>query len=170
MIIIGIDPGLNNTGWGVIEYSAIEKTNKYINAGVITPKKMLKSKPKKQEIECTMEGSFFSRIKTIHEGLVEILKTYPPEIIVLEKIFVNNNMKSSLDFAYARGSIMLTLALHTKRIEEISPNLMKKRVTGNGHASKDQVIYMVERILNIKLEDQKADLYDALALTLAVII
>lgn len=147
---MGIDPGLNNTGWGVLKYSS--SSYAYIDSGII---------------ETSVKNSLFNRIKIIHDQLNSVIDKYSPEIISLEKIFVNNNMKSSLNFAYARGSIMLTLAMRNINIEEIAPNLIKKRITGNGHASKQQVAYMVQSILNIKLDEKKFDVYDALAIALA---
>jgi crossover junction endodeoxyribonuclease RuvC len=148
-IIIGVDPGLNNTGWGIVEFHG--GSNTYIDSGIIKTNS-------KQE--------FAQRLKLIHASINEVLEKYNPEFVVIEKIFINTNAKSSLDFAYTRGSIILTLALNNLKIQELSPNSVKKRITGNGHASKEQIRYMVQNILKIQSDYNNFDTYDALALAM----
>lgn len=148
-LVIGIDPGLNNTGWGIVELCA--GSSAHVESGVI---------------KTSAKDEFPQRLKLIHGSINQILNKYNPEFAVIEKIFVNMNAKSSLDFAYTRGSIILTLALRDIKIQELSPNSVKKRITGNGHATKEQMRYMVQNVLKIQPECKKFDAYDALALAM----
>ena len=140
MIIIGVDPGLIKTGWGIIEKNFNEI--KYIASGVIkTP--------------TTIEMG--ERLKNIYEKLDTIIKTYSPDEFAIEETFVNKNPISSLKLGQARGVAMLTASLNNISISEYSPNLIKKSVTGAGKAEKQQMVAMVHYIfpkVEIKLEDE----------------
>ena len=105
-----------------------------------------------------------NRLHSLHTGLSSVLKKFNPQISVLEKIFVNKNPGSSLNFAYARGVILLALATYGQKLQEVSPNSVKKIITGNGHATKEQVKYMVQNTLKVKLDKVGFDVYDALGL------
>lgn len=148
-IVLGIDPGLSKIGWGVVNFTPDEPL--YISSGFITT---------------STKDCLSQRLKKIHDFIVEVVHQFSPQSVVLEKIFVNTNPGSSLNFAYARGAIMLSLVLNNLKIQELSPNTVKKRLSGNGHATKEQIKYMVQKILNISLDDKNSDVYDALALAI----
>lgn len=152
-IVLGIDPGLLRTGWAVVEYVTASEM-RYVDSGIV------KMNP---------SGEFFFKLETIHKAITDVIEQLNPTVAVLEKIFVNSNPHSSLNLAYCRGALMLTLTLKGLHIIEIAPNSMKKRITGNGHATKVQVKYMVEQLLGLKSNLSKySDLYDALALASSV--
>ena len=112
--------------------------------------------------------SLLDRLKFLHESLSAVICKFKPDSSVLERIFVNKNPASSLHFAYARGAILLCLAIYGQNLQEVSPNSVKKIITGNGHATKDQMKYMVQQILDINLNNKDFDVYDALALAICI--
>ena len=128
--IIGIDPGLRLTGWGIIDYH----NNKliYLDSGVITSCK---------------KDSLTSKIHYIHTELDNIIKKYQPNIAAIEETFINNNNKSSLILGHARGGILLGLALNNLPVYEYATRLIKKTVSGNGKADKNQIKKMIEYLL-----------------------
>jgi len=130
MIICGIDPGLINTGWGII----LSENNKlsFIASGVITPNVKL-------PIEL--------RLSEIHLKLKEIISLYNPEDCAMEDMFVNSNNMTSLKLGYARSASILTIGLAQKKFFEYAPTLVKKSVAGKGRADKTQIQYMVNIIL-----------------------
>ena len=149
MIILGIDPGSLNVGYGVLQ---VEK-RKIVAAGCGT----IKINPKLQLAE---------RLVQIHLGMDKIIAEYKPDISVVETIFYGKNIKSAFTLGHARGVIMLALAQHNIEIEEYSPREVKKSVVGNGNASKEQVEYMVQKILNLVNKPETQDAADALAIAL----
>jgi len=149
LIILGIDPGSLNVGYGIIQ---VEK-RKIVAAGCDT----IKINPKIQLTE---------RLVQIHLGMDKIIAEYKPEIAVVETIFYGKNIKSAFTLGHARGVILLALAQHNITIEEYSPREVKKSVVGNGNASKEQVEYMVQKILNLSTKPKTEDAADALAIAL----
>jgi crossover junction endodeoxyribonuclease RuvC len=149
MIILGVDPGTINTGYGLIEYT----NNKFrrISHGVI---RLHASKSLTQKLEI------------IYNELDKILKLYKPDEFVIETAFYGKNVQSVLKIGYARG-VSLLAAIHNKvPTNEYSPREVKKSVVGKGAASKQQVNYMVMTILNSKKIKFKPDESDALAIAL----
>lgn len=129
-IIIGIDPGLNHMGWGVIAASGNRIS--WVAHGVINPN------PK-------MELS--QRLGKIALDLKEILEIYRPHEASVEETFVANSAKSSLLLGQARGAAMATLAINQVSVFEYSTRAIKKSLVGTGAAEKDQVAFMVKRLL-----------------------
>lgn len=129
-IILGIDPGLINTGWGII--SSYQNQLKFISCGVITP-----------NVKLPIE----QRLKNIHVELEKIIHLYNPDEVAMEDIFVNRNNLTSLKLGYARGASIATIGLAEKQFFEYTPNLVKKAVVGKGKADKTQVQYMINQIL-----------------------
>ena len=148
MRIIGVDPGLRNTGWGVIGF----QNNKliHIGDGSISPSPNLP------------DGE---RLLFIKNKLTEIVLKYVPTISAIEQIFVGSGTGSSLKLGMARGVSMLVLAEAGLNIKELPPKLVKKTVTGYGAASKQQIKSMIEKLLNIVPRDE--DSSDALAIAVS---
>ncbi len=140
MIIIGIDPGLIKTGWGVI--NKIDNQIKYIASGTIfTDSKLPMSE----------------RLLNIYKNVDELIKKYQPENFSIEETFVNNNPVSSLKLGHARGVAILAASMNNIPVFEYSPNLIKKTLTGAGKAEKQQMVAMVKYIfpgITIKTEDE----------------
>ncbi len=149
MIILGIDPGLQRLGWGVLSKSG--NALKFIAAGVI-------SSPDSRE-------ALAERLKVQHEALSDVIKKYAPDVAAVEETFVNVSGSSTLKLGQARGAILLTLALHGLPVHEYAPNLIKKTLVGNGHADKTQVAHMVKLLLPGHTAT-KADATDALAIAI----
>ena len=149
MIILGIDPGSLNVGYGILQ---VEK-RKIVAAGCDS----IRINPKLQLSE---------RLVQIHSGVDKIIAEYKPDIAVVETIFYGKNIKSAFTLGHARGVILLALAQHNIEIEEYSPREVKKSVVGNGNASKEQVEYMVQKILNLSTKPKTEDAADALAIAL----
>ena len=129
-IICGIDPGLINTGWGII--TSNQNKLSFIASGVI----VTKSKDPMED-----------RLKEIFLNIKKIIELYNPDQCAMEDIFVNKNNSTSLKLGYARAVSILTIGLAEKSFFEYSPNFVKKAIVGKGKADKTQVQYMVNQIL-----------------------
>lgn len=148
MRVLGIDPGLENTGWGIIESKGSRLS--FIAAGVVRTR---------------LSEPIARRLLKIDEDLSRILKDWEPDTSAIEETFVNKNAASSLKLGQARGVAMLVPARYGIEVAEYSANLIKKSVVGSGHAAKDQVGMMV-KILLPGCGDMAADAADALAVAI----
>ena len=146
-LIIGFDPGLNNTGWGIIEN--LSNSEKYVNHGSISTKK---------------DNPLGQRLNMIYEGVSELFSKYHQNQCV-EKIFSNKNPQSTLKLGKARAIIFLVAARFKVEIFEYSPNTVKKNLVGYGHAEKKQIIKMIERFFP-GLKSLNHDSADALAVAI----
>lgn len=149
MIILGIDPGTNITGYGIIKYD--KNSFSLVDSGTI---KLSSSKP------------IPLRLKTIHEKICEIINRYSPDEFAIETAFYGKNVQSAMKIGYARGVSILAAAINNIPTSEYSPREVKKAVVGRGSATKEQVAYMISTILNINTDDLKVDETDALAISL----
>ncbi|HVJ53875.1 MAG TPA: crossover junction endodeoxyribonuclease RuvC [Aliidongia sp.] len=148
MRLIGLDPGLRRTGWGVIDMAGHRLT--YVADGVI------QSNDKK---------SLAERLGELWVGLNEVLARWTPDVAAVEETFVNKNPASTLKLGMARGVVLLAPSQRGIEVAEYSPNLVKKSIVGSGHADKTQVQMMVRRLLPGALTTQ-ADAADALAVAI----
>ena len=148
MRVLGIDPGLENTGWGIIESEGSRLS--FIAAGIV------KTKPSMPMAE---------RLLKIDEELTLVLNQWQPETAAIEETFVNMNAASSLKLGQARGVAMLVPARFGLPVAEYATNLVKKSVVGSGHAAKDQVGMMIKMLLP-GCGELGADAADALAVAI----
>lgn len=148
--ILGLDPGLRHTGWGLIESSGQEI--RYLGSGVINPN--------------TKEESLALRLAELFRNLLNVVKTCVPDEAVVEEVFVNKNPASTLKLGMARGVVLLAPAHCNIPVFEYTANQVKKSVVGVGHADKNQVMHMVRRLLPSVPADMKPDAADALAVAL----
>ena len=130
MRLIGIDPGLRKTGWGVISVSGNQLS--YISDGVV---------------ESDPDLTLAERLKQIHSGLHDVMREYNPDEAAVEETFVNKNPTSTLKLGQARGIALLVPAEFGVPVGEYPPNLVKKTVVGSGHAEKQQIQMMVRMLL-----------------------
>ncbi|MBM3566798.1 MAG: crossover junction endodeoxyribonuclease RuvC [Alphaproteobacteria bacterium] len=130
MRLIGLDPGLRNTGWGVIE--ADGNRLRHVADGVV---------------RADEDQSLALRLKQLYEGLAEIIRRYQPAEAAVEETFVNVNPVSTLKLGQARGIALLAPAHAGLVVAEYPPNMVKKSVVGTGHAAKEQVQMMVRALL-----------------------
>lgn len=144
-VIIGVDPGLQRTGWGVI--GAEGNALRFIAAGVV---------------RIPVGGALYTRLQAIHDGLRDVLHQHQPTEAAIEETFVNMNPASTLKLGQARGAAMLTLAVHGLPVAEYAALLVKKTVVGVGRAEKQQVAHMISRLLP-GCGDLSPDAADALA-------
>jgi len=149
MIILGIDPGLATTGYGLIEEK--KKDFKLVDYGCISTSPRL---------------PFDSRLKKIYQDLNKIIKDFEPSVFSIEKIFFCKNAKTALEVGQARGIALLTAAQKNLKIYEFTPLEVKQTITGYGKAEKIQVQKMVKLLLNLKEIPRPDDAADALALAI----
>lgn len=151
MIILGIDPGSRSCGYGLLEINK----HKIVAAGcgAITIK--------------TTQG-LSERILHIYTELNKIIEEYNPKYASIETIFYGKNIQSSLTLAHVRGAILLALAHKNILIKEFSPREIKLSAVGNGNASKKQVAYMIQNILQLKTQPVNNDAADGLAAALCL--
>ena len=148
MRILGLDPGLRNTGWGVVE--ANDNRLRHVANGVISS---------------DAGPDLAQRLMQLHEGLAVAIARYSPGEAAVEKTFVNCNPVSTLKLGQARGVALLVAAQGGLSVAEYSPNLVKKAVVGTGHAAKKQIQMMV-RMLLPGCFIASADAADALAVAI----
>jgi len=144
MRILGIDPGLRVTGFGVVDKNGSRLT--YVTSGRIR----------------TPDGDLAPRLKAILEGLAEVIAEQQPAQVALEKVFVNVNPSSTLLLGQARGTAICAAVMHGLPVAEYTALQVKQAVVGNGHAQKRQVQDMVRRLLKLSGEPS-TDAADALA-------
>jgi len=140
--ILGIDPGLANTGWAIIE--SIGSKLSFISAGTITT---------------TTKTTTAERLLTIYEGLTSIINQHTPTEAAIEDSFVNNNPLSSLKLGQARAAAILATTSNKITIEEYAPRLVKKAIVGSGRAEKEQISGMIKYLMPTAVfkNDHEAD-------------
>jgi crossover junction endodeoxyribonuclease RuvC len=148
VIILGLDPGLRTTGWGIIE--SYSNRLKYLAHGVVTS---------------VTTDTLAQRLVHLHDGLNAVIAQWQPQTAAVEETFVNKNPTSTLKLGQARGVVLLVPALRGLTVAEYSANHIKKAVVGVGHASKEQVYAMVSRLLP-GAKNMSADAADALAIAI----
>tara|TARA_Y100000768_G_C23809396_1_gene601044 strand:- start:197 stop:676 length:480 start_codon:yes stop_codon:yes gene_type:complete len=149
MIVLGIDPGLGNTGYGIISI----KNNDFliVDYGVI---------------KTNTKDKLADRLKIIFNGINNLIKENNPSIFSIEEIFYSNNVKSSLLLGHARGAAIAAASTNDVLVYEYSARKIKQSLTGNGNAHKDQVRFMVKNMLKLKTPPKSSDASDALGVSL----
>ncbi len=146
--ILGLDPGLRRTGWGLV---TIEGTRlSYVACGTVVS---------------ADRDPLASRLRSLHEGLLRVLADTSPDEVAVEETFVNKDAQATLKLGHARAVSLLVPALAGLPVAEYAANLVKKTVVGAGHAQKEQVGLMV-RVLLPKADPATADAADALAVAI----
>lgn len=149
MRILGIDPGFAITGYSIIDYIG----NKFYlrtSGAILTEAKT----------------SFPLRLEKINKELSEIIEDYNPDAMSIEELFFNNNAKTAINVAQARGVILVTARMHNLDIFEYTPLQVKQAVTGYGRADKIQVQRMVKMILNEEKLPKLDDVTDSMAMAI----
>lgn len=147
--VLGIDPGLLHTGWAIVDTAG--STRKYIASGVILP---------------NQKWEMSQRLVYIYRELTKICETFEPNECSIEIIFVNKNPKTTLILGQARASAIVAVANQEIPVFEYEPNVIKKALTGAGHADKGAIDKMV-KILLPNAHPKTADEADAIAIALA---
>ena len=148
-IILGIDPGLADTGYGVIE--KCNDKMKMIACG---------------SIKTSSRADFIERLKIIHQQLANIIKKNQPNAVAVEQLFFCKNVKTALLVGQARGVCLMTIAENNLPIFEYTPLQVKQALTSYGRADKNQIGQMVKLLLKLKTVPQPDDAADALAVAI----
>ncbi len=149
MRVLGIDPGSETLGWGVVEGSGLKYS--LVDFGTV------KSSPREQ---------FSKRLLKISDGVEAVIAKYQPDVISVEEAFYATNVKVALKLGQVRGVVLLIGEKSNLEISEFSPRLVKQTVVGYGNAEKHQVQEMVRLLLKMKTVPQPHDAADALAIAI----
>jgi crossover junction endodeoxyribonuclease RuvC len=147
-LILGIDPGSHYTGFGIVDKTSTSL--QLVRFGAISAK---------------TSDSFEDRLLFIGLEIEKILKEFRPQSVILEEIFTAKNIKSSLQLAHVRGLCMFQAKKVGSQIHHYSTKAVKKGITGNGNASKEQVALILQGLLGARIGVEKLDATDALALS-----
>jgi len=149
MIILGIDPGLNTTGYGLIRLDRSKLH--FLAAG---------------EISTGKAKDFSAKLEILYNMCCEIIEDHKPDVFAIEETFSNVNPRTSLKLGHARGVLMLAGQVKGLTVYEYPATIVKKALTGVGSASKEQVKYMVMKMLKLPSLEGKMDVSDALAVAI----
>lgn len=149
MIVLGVDPGAGTTGYGVVE-----RTGSHIallECGVV------RTDP---------ASALPRRLKEIYEGISEVLARHKADVVAVEGVFYGKNVRTTVILGHARGAILLAATMRDLPVAEYSPAEIKSAVVGNGRASKEQVQFMIQRLLRLKEPPRPSDAADGVAVAL----
>ena len=152
MIVLGIDPGLRKTGFGILSIS--NDKPELIDYGIIEPNK---------------DEKISKRLFTIYNDINQLVEMFCPNVFSIEDIFYGRNVKSALLLGQARGIAMLCAAKHDIPVFEYSAKKVKQAITGNGNADKTQLQYMIKQIFKLKQVPTPLDASDAIGIALCYI-
>ena len=149
--ILGIDPGLNITGYGVLDVTDV-RTATVVEAGVVRSK---------------ASHSLPKRLSALHAGVVDVITALKPDVVAIEELYSHyERPRTAILMGHARGVICLAAAQHDKEVSHYAATQIKKILTGNGRAPKVQVQLAVTRHLNLETVPEPADVADALAIAI----
>ena len=148
-LVLGIDPGTHYMGYGLIRVE--NDVCKAVDHGFFRADKRL---------------SFPHRLRQIYEAVSDLLEKSRPDAVAVEEVYVSQNAKSTLRLGHARGVILLAAVERGIEVAEYAPREVKQAVSGRGNASKDQVQWMMARMLDLSIEDLQEDAADGLAVAL----
>ncbi|MBC7246591.1 MAG: crossover junction endodeoxyribonuclease RuvC [Actinobacteria bacterium] len=149
MVIMGVDPGLSSTGYGVIEKRG--DVLRALGYGGITT---------------SSRQTLSSRLAKIYREIKDLIEEYRPDLVVIEELFFNSNARSAMVVGQARGGVILAAAHCGVGVEEYTPLQVKQALVGHGRADKRQVSYMVRTLLSLEDEIASSHASDALALAI----
>lgn len=150
MRVLGVDPGTAITGFGVVEPRQ-PGLARLVECGVL---------------RTTPKAPLAERLRTIHEGLTEVIARHRPDAVAVEGVFYGSNVRTTVVLGHARGVILLAAAVADIPVFEYSPAMIKKAVVGRGAALKPQVGFMVARLLQLREAPSPADAADGVAVAL----
>src|SRR3990170_8542488 len=150
MIVLGIDPGLNTTGYGVLEFTNGQP--RLVEAGVVRGK---------------AGRSLAERVQEIHDGVADVIATLKPEVLAIEELYSHyERPTTAILMGHARGVIMLAAAQAGIAVHSYPSTQVKKTITGNGHAAKWQIQAAIRQELALAADPEPPDVADALAIAL----
>ena len=150
MRVLGIDPGLNITGYAVLEMTG--SASRIVEAGTIRP-------PRREELG--------PRMSAIHTDLAALLAEHKPHRVAIEQLYSHASFpQTAVQMAYARGAVLLACHQAGVGVVSLAPNMVKKALTGNGHASKRQMQLAVQSVCCLDAPPSPPDVADAIAIAL----
>lgn len=153
MLVIGIDPGTQVTGYGVVK-GLTPNAMSLVECGVIRTQ---------------ARDPLPSRLREIHDGIAQLLQRHRPDVLSIEDVFYARNVRTTVTLGHARGVILLAGEQHGVRVHEMAPAEIKKAVVGSGAATKEQVQFMLTRLLRLKAVPRPTDAADGVAAALGYI-
>ncbi len=150
MIVLGVDPGVGTTGYGVVEESD-DQGRALLECGAIRP---------------SAQRPLAERLLEIFEGVSQVIERRRPDVVSVEGVFYGQNVKTTLILGHAGGAVMLAAALHGIPVAEYPPAQVKSAVAGSGVARKEQVALMIQKHLNLHTPPGPADAADGVAVAL----
>lgn len=150
MKVLGVDPGTAATGYGVVVRGDGGAAS-LMECGVI---------------RTSAKEPLAHRLREIHDGLGEVLERHAPDVVAVEGVFYGKNVRTTVLLGHARGAILVAAARHELEVAEYSPSEIKNAVVGTGRASKEQVQFMVKKLLRLKEVPTPADAADGVAVAL----
>jgi crossover junction endodeoxyribonuclease RuvC len=149
MRVLGVDPGTQSTGYGIVDQTdGLIPNLQYIESGVI---------------KTSSKSTLSQKLKTIHDGLTGLVVQFSPDVIVVEDTFLSKNIQIAFKLGQARGIALLVGELHGLLVAEYTPTQIKLAITGYGAAHKSQIQMMVGRLLKLKAPPESDHAADALA-------
>ena len=148
-LVLGVDPGTAVTGYGVVAFEG--RTATLVECGVI---------------RTNAKDPLPARLLNIHSGIAELIARHAPHTVAVEDVFYARNVRTTIVLGHARGVILLAAQQASLEIREYPPAEIKKAITGNGAATKEQVQFMVTRLLRLKNAPEPADASDGVAAAL----
>ena len=152
--MLGVDPGTQVTGYGVVS-ATNASTLTLVECGVIRTQ---------------ARDPLPSRLREIHDGIVELFKRHRPDVLSIEDVFYARNVRTTVTLGHARGVVLLAAEQHGARIHEVTPTSIKKSVVGSGAATKEQVQFMLTRLLRLKSAPKPTDASDGVAAAVAFVL
>ena len=149
MLALGIDPGTAICGYGFVEQVGSRLVPREYGAITTSPKARMED-----------------RLLKLYDGLDELIKKYAPDVMGVEQLFFNRNVTTAIPVGQARGIVLLSAAKNHLQLAEHTPLQVKQAVTGYGKATKEQVIYMVTKLLHLPKPPKPDDVADALAIAI----
>lgn len=150
MKVLGVDPGTAATGYGVVvreDGGAVS----LVECGVIRTR---------------ADTPLSERLHEIHDGLSDVLRRHTPDVVAVESLFYGKNVKTTVLLGHTRGAILLTAAMHDAEVVGYSPAEIKNAMVGTGKATKEQVQFMVKKLLRLKEAPSPSDAADGVAVAL----
>jgi crossover junction endodeoxyribonuclease RuvC len=151
MIVLGVDPGSQRTGYGLVETDG--RRHRLLESGALVPGARL---------------ALPDRLHHIHRGLADLIARTAPDALAIEDVFHSANTRTALVLGHVRGVVLLAGAQAGLPVHEFSPATVKQQVTGSGRAEKTQVAFMVTRLLSLPAPAEAGDATDALAVALCL--
>ena len=153
MLVLGVDPGTAQTGYGVVRGDGTRPPT-LVECGVI---------------RTSARDPLPARLRDIYDGICELLDRHRPDAMAVEDVFYARNVRTTIELGHARGVVLLAGAQRAVAIHEYPPAEIKKAIVGRGAASKEQVQFMVTRLLRLKTPPQPSDAADGVAAALSCI-